>query len=94
MPPGVPDPRHRRLVRHLIQLLGYLFLLLGVIGLFLPFLQGILFILIGLVLLARTAPWATRLSSALVRRLPRLAMTARASAARVEARWSRLWRRR
>jgi uncharacterized membrane protein YbaN (DUF454 family) len=41
-----------------LQIVGYAFLVLGVLGLFLPFLQGILFILIGLLILAKHAPWA------------------------------------
>jgi uncharacterized membrane protein YbaN (DUF454 family) len=45
----------------LLQVLGYAFLVLGVFGLFLPFLQGFLFIVIGLIILARHAAWARRL---------------------------------
>jgi uncharacterized protein len=45
----------------LMQVLGYAFLVLGVVGLVLPFLQGILFLLIGLIILARYATWAQRL---------------------------------
>jgi uncharacterized membrane protein YbaN (DUF454 family) len=45
----------------LFQAVGYAFLVLGVLGLFLPVLQGILFILIGLLILARHAGWAERL---------------------------------
>ena len=44
-----------------LQIIGYLFLVLGVLGLFLPFLQGFLFIAIGLLILAKQAPWAHRL---------------------------------
>jgi uncharacterized membrane protein YbaN (DUF454 family) len=44
-----------------LQVTGYAFLVLGVLGLFLPFLQGVLFILIGLLILARHAPWAHNL---------------------------------
>jgi len=40
---------------------GYTFLVLGVLGLFLPFLQGVLFIIIGLIILAKHAPWAHNL---------------------------------
>jgi uncharacterized membrane protein YbaN (DUF454 family) len=40
---------------------GYAFLVLGVLGLFLPFLQGVLFIIIGLIILAKHAPWAHNL---------------------------------
>jgi uncharacterized membrane protein YbaN (DUF454 family) len=45
----------------LLQITGYVFLVLGVLGLFLPFLQGFLFIAIGLLILAKQAPWAHRL---------------------------------
>lgn len=44
-----------------LQAAGYFFLVLGVIGLVVPVLQGILFISIGLIILAKTAPWAERL---------------------------------
>ncbi|GBD43842.1 hypothetical protein HRbin40_01325 [bacterium HR40] len=47
--------------RMVLTALGYGFLALGVVGLFLPFLQGVLFIVVGLVLLSRHAPWAQRL---------------------------------
>ncbi|OGQ06437.1 MAG: hypothetical protein A2026_05585 [Deltaproteobacteria bacterium RBG_19FT_COMBO_46_12] len=35
-----------------LLIVGWLFIVLGVLGLFLPFLQGILFILIGLAILS------------------------------------------
>ena len=44
-----------------LQVTGYVFLVLGVLGLFLPFLQGFLFIVIGLLILAKQAPWAHNL---------------------------------
>jgi uncharacterized membrane protein YbaN (DUF454 family) len=44
-----------------LQVTGYAFLVLGVLGLFLPFLQGFLFIVIGLLILAKQAPWAHNL---------------------------------
>ncbi len=44
-----------------LQATGYTFLVLGVLGLFLPFLQGFLFIAIGLLILARHAVWAHNL---------------------------------
>ncbi len=44
-----------------MQVLGYSFLGLGVLGLFLPFLQGFLFLALGLIILARHARWAERL---------------------------------
>ncbi|MDF1587507.1 PGPGW domain-containing protein [Geminicoccaceae bacterium 1502E] len=52
--------------------LGYGFLVLGVLGLFLPFLQGILFLLVGLLILARHAPWAERMLERLKGRHPHL----------------------
>ena len=45
----------------LLQGLGYVFLVLGVLGMVLPILQGFLFLAIGLIILAKTAPWAERL---------------------------------
>ena len=56
----------------LMQILGYLFLGLGVLGMFLPFLQGFLFLFIGLVILARYAAWARRLLDDLRSRHPKM----------------------
>ncbi|MBO2533745.1 Putative transmembrane protein (PGPGW) [Planifilum fulgidum] len=53
--------------------LGFLFLLLGIAGLFLPFLQGILFLLIGLYLLSKTSRLAKKLLLRLQTRFPRFA---------------------
>ena len=49
---------------------GWLFLLLGIAGLFLPILQGILFILVGLTILATEYHWARQLISKLLKRFP------------------------
>jgi len=53
-----------RNVKHYVLLgLGWLFILLGVAGLFLPVLQGVLFLCIGLILLSRRSPrvrWLVR----------------------------------
>jgi uncharacterized protein len=54
-----------------LQAIGYGFLALGVLGLFLPFLQGILFLLIGLIILAEYAPWAQRLLDHFRERYPK-----------------------
>jgi hypothetical protein len=54
------------------QALGYFFLVLGVLGMFLPILQGFLFLAIGLIILARHAPWAERLLDYLRQKSPRL----------------------
>jgi uncharacterized membrane protein YbaN (DUF454 family) len=57
--------------RFFMLLLGYGFLGLGVLGLFLPFLQGVLFLAIGLIILSRHAVWAERLLARLKARFPR-----------------------
>lgn len=54
----------------LLQTAGYLFLFLGVLGLVLPILQGFLFLAIGLIILAKTAPWAERLLDRFRKRYP------------------------
>lgn len=73
----------------LARIAGYGFLFLGIIGLVLPFLQGVLFILIGLLILSRYEPWAARLLDRLKRRFPPLAdMTERADG--LMRRWSRI----
>jgi len=51
---------------------GWLFIVLGVVGLFLPFLQGILFLLIGLVILSTEYHWARRLLRGVRTRFPKL----------------------
>lgn len=53
--------------------LGYSFLGLGVLGLVLPFLQGVLFIMIGLIILSRHAPWAHRALDRIRTRFPQAA---------------------
>lgn len=55
--------------------LGWIFLVLGVLGLFLPILQGVLFLAIGLAILATEQIWAHRLLTWLRHRFPRFAQT-------------------
>jgi uncharacterized membrane protein YbaN (DUF454 family) len=57
----------RQYWRHVV---GWPLLLLGVVGLALPFLQGILFILVALTVLAPEVPALRRLVSALRKRYP------------------------
>ncbi|MCB2053707.1 MAG: hypothetical protein KDE35_05620 [Geminicoccaceae bacterium] len=54
-----------------MQGVGYGFLVLGVLGLVLPVLQGFLFIAIGLIVLSRHAPWAGRLLDRLKAKHPK-----------------------
>ena len=53
-----------------LLVIGWGFVLLGIAGLFLPVLQGILFITIGLIILARVHPWARGILVRLRRRFP------------------------
>jgi uncharacterized protein len=54
-------------------LFGWGFILLGVIGLFLPILQGVLFLLIGLLTLSSEYVWAHRLLLKIWNRFPAVA---------------------
>src|SRR5258708_20231747 len=47
-----------KIKKAVVQLVGWIFLVAGIAGLFLPFLQGILFILVGLVILSSQYEWA------------------------------------
>lgn len=53
--------------------LGWTFIVLGILGLFLPFLQGILFLLIGLLILSTEYVWAHKLLHKLRMRFPTIA---------------------
>lgn len=64
---------NRKARRWLLLLSGWGFILLGIAGLFLPFLQGILFILIGLVILSGEYAWAHNLLQKVEQRFPKLA---------------------
>src|SRR4030095_3243712 len=64
-----------RLKRAAIYVSGWFFILLGIIGLVLPILQGILFILVGLFLLSSVSPWAERLLNRIRKRFPRISKT-------------------
>jgi uncharacterized membrane protein YbaN (DUF454 family) len=57
-----------------ILLTGWGFVLLGIAGLFLPILQGTVFITIGLVILSSEYVWAHSLLKTLQDRFPRLAV--------------------
>lgn len=51
---------------------GWVFLVLGFLGLFLPVLQGVLFLLVGVYLLSRESSWARWLRQKFRRRYPAL----------------------
>jgi uncharacterized membrane protein YbaN (DUF454 family) len=81
-----------RIKRIGILVLGWAFILLGIAGLFLPILQGILFLLIGLIILSSEYVWAHKLLTKLKARFPKIAAhadSAHQKAERVMARWFR-----
>ena len=61
--------------RILVSVVGWSFIVLGIAGLFLPFLQGIVFILIGIVILSSQYGWARLRLMKLRKRFPRLGKT-------------------
>jgi hypothetical protein len=78
----------QKLKRIAIIVIGWIFLLLGVAGLFLPILQGVLFILIGLMILSTEYAWAHHLLSKLKARFPKLAQAADSAALKANG-WMR-----
>jgi uncharacterized membrane protein YbaN (DUF454 family) len=54
--------------------IGWTFIVLGVIGLFLPIMQGILFLMIGLTILSSEYVWAHHLLTKIRGRFPRIAL--------------------
>jgi len=71
-----------RAKRILILTTGWSFILLGVVGLVLPFLQGVLFILVGLVILSSQYVWASVLLSKLRKRFPKIGRVADGASAK------------
>ena len=63
---------NRKFKRAAILVVGWAFILIGIVGLFLPILQGILFIVIGLVILSAEYAWANRLLTKLRNRFPKI----------------------
>lgn len=62
-----------RMKRIAIEVVGWVFIVLGIAGLFLPVLQGILFLLIGLFMLSTQYEWAHRLLHKIRERFPKIA---------------------
>lgn len=53
-----------------VLIIGWFFIALGVVGLFLPILQGILFIAIGLLILSKESKWAEAMVMKIKERYP------------------------
>ena len=82
----LPARRRPRWKRWLILVTGWFFMFLGVLGLFLPILQGVLFLAIGSYMLSLELPWVRRKMLQFQRRYPKLNATleeARVRAARM-----------
>ncbi len=77
-------PSAALVLRGLRIALGVLFLILGILGLFLPILQGILFLMIGTVLLAPHVPLMARGRDWFYQRFP----ASHALIERHKARWA------
>ncbi len=58
--------------RILVLTVGVVFILFGILGLFLPFLQGILFLIIGVLLLSAYSPTLRELFQSRTRTRPKL----------------------
>ena len=70
------------------KFLGFSLLVLGVLGLILPFLQGLLFLALGLFVLRDQYPWARRWMGKLEARFPRQMAQVEAMEARLIG-WTR-----
>jgi len=71
----LPARRRSRWKRLLILISGWFFIFLGILGLFLPILQGILFLAIGSYLLSLESPWVRKKLLQFRRRYPKLGKT-------------------
>jgi uncharacterized protein len=80
----------QRIKRYAVLTLGWLFVFLGILGLFLPILQGILFLTIGLILLSRESEWAAGKLDWLKTRYPRFGKTYDEADRRAMRLWKRL----
>lgn len=76
--------------QRITTLLGWLFVVCGVAGLVLPFLQGFLFIMVGILLLSGTSSWATTLERRLAERYPDTVGKALRTVERIKRRWGLL----
>ncbi len=79
---------HRAAKRAAVLLLGWGFILLGIAGLFLPVLQGILFLLVGLIILSSEYVWAHKLLQRMRQRFPKISHKADEAQERAAA-WMR-----
>jgi uncharacterized membrane protein YbaN (DUF454 family) len=81
---------NRKIKRVLILIVGWAFIVFGIVGLFLPILQGVLFILIGLIILSSEYVWAHHLLTRLRERFPKLGKVADQASEKAKAWMQRL----
>ena len=81
-----------QLKRVLVLIVGWAFILFGIVGLFLPILQGVLFIIIGLVILSSEYAWAHHLLSKVRMRFPKISRVADQASEKARAVLSRIFR--
>ena len=84
---------NRRVKRYAILILGWVFIFLGILGLFLPILQGILFLTIGLILLSRESVGAAAKLDWLKTKYPRFGAIYEEAERRATRLWHKLNRR-
>jgi uncharacterized membrane protein YbaN (DUF454 family) len=72
-PLPVPARRRSRGKRYAILIAGWFFVVLGILGMFLPILQGFLFLAIGLYMLSLESPMVKRLMDRFAARHPKFA---------------------
>jgi uncharacterized membrane protein YbaN (DUF454 family) len=80
--------------RVLLLVVGWLFIVFGIVGLFLPVLQGVLFIVVGLIILSSEYVWAHNLLAKLRRRFPKISQAGDAATAKASIWLRRLSRQR
>lgn len=80
----------RRFRHYLILGLGWFFIFLGILGLFLPILQGILFLCIGAILLSRESPRMRWMIMRIGRRYPKVRRALESSRGKARDWWRRL----
>jgi uncharacterized membrane protein YbaN (DUF454 family) len=73
--------------RYLRITIGAVLLILGVAGLALPLLQGLLFIVLGVLLLAKDIPLFARLSQQFRSRFPRISRAAENARKGIREKW-------
>jgi len=76
----------------LVLITGWAFIVIGIVGLFLPVLQGVLCIMIGLIILSAEYHWARRLVERVKTRFPGLARVSHEAADKAKV-WLRRIRR-